>query len=345
MVKKTIIFYIFLVLCLVPAIISANNKSIESFTGEEEIIIPKEEIDIIDEENKVNIKEKFENDSVNNNKLFIGIGITIICLSIFYFLKILIDNKFKISFSYDNLYLIISIIIGILTCGLLTSIKKGHTIALIIFSIIILIFPITLFIKDSIEKNGETETLVFIPVTWLILIIIYIKRNFSNGKENLEIPENKTKIIIKKNNYLFNYNKKKYKFISNSNIDQIKLNLDELDNKPKLEMINQNNYEIKLDENNIYNYVYRNSDRKPLKIINNDLETFYIKKIDKNKYIIKTKNNNNTLLDIIEETDQIILNYRGLTKEFILSIIIGFIILKELNKQKDMNADDYYFES
>ena len=345
MVKKTIIFYIFLVLCLVPAIISANNKSIESFTGEEEMIIPKEERNIIDEENKVNIKEKFENDGVNNNKLFLGIGITIICLTIFYFIKMLIDNKFKITFSLDNLYLIVGFIIGLLTCTLLTSVKKGHTITLIIFSIIILVFPITLFIKDSIEKNSETETLVFIPVTWLILIIIYIKRNFGSGKENLEISEKNTIIIVKNNEYLFNYNKNKYKCISNTNIDEIKLNLDELENRPKLEMINQNNYEIKLDENNIYNYVYRNSEKKPLKIINNDMEIFYIKRVDKNKYIIKTKNNDTTLLDIIEEKDRLILNYRGLTKEFILSAIIGLIILKELEKQTNMNADDYYYES
>lgn len=355
MIKKVIIFYIFLVLCLVPSLIltiAKRKDNIESFdnnmNAEEEETKNNEKTDeeILHEEFVEKIKENFKNNNPRTNKLFIGVGITLIFISIFYFIKIFIDNKFKLLINFENLYICISLVIGILTCTLLPKVsKKGSDIALTIFSIILLVSPILIYVRDIILDEQNSETLVFIPLLWLILIIIYIKFKYTKTSEPLDIPDKNVLITKDNGKYKFKLNRRKIDINCQTDVNKIDMEILNMEKPPKFEVLGKDFYRIKFDNNEEYEISYRDHIRKPIKIVyrnDNEVEKFYLKKDnDTDTYIIKNQENLE-LIKVSFDKNKINVMFEGLTYNFIMGCIISIILLEELKRQNDINIDEYY---
>lgn len=356
MIKKVIIFYIFLVLCLVPSLIltiAKRKDKIESFdnnTNAEEETKTNEKTDeeILHEEFVEKIKENFKNNNPRTNKLFIGVGITLIFISIFYFIKIFIDNRFKLLINFENLYICISLVIGILTCTLLPKIsKKGSDIALTIFSIILLVSPILIYVRDIILDEQNSETLVFIPLLWLILIIIYIKFKYTKTSEPLDIPDKNVLITKENGKYKFKLNRRKIDINCKTDINKIDMEILNMEKPPKFEVLGKDFYRIEFDNNEEYEISYRDHIRKPIKIVyrnDNEIEKFYLKKDNDNDtdtYIIKNQENLE-LIKVSFDKNKINVMFEGLTYNFIIGCIISIILLEELKRQNDINIDEYY---
>lgn len=356
MIKKVIIFYIFLVLCLVPSLIltiAKRKDNIESFNNnsnteeeEESIKIEKTDEEILHEEFVEKIKENFKNNNPKTGKLFIGVGITLIFISIFYFIKIFIDNKFKLLINFENLYICISLVIGILTCALLPKInKKGSDIALTIFSIILLISPILIYVRDIILDEQNSETLVFIPLLWLILIIIYIKFKYTKTSEPLDIPDKNVLITKDNGKYRFKLNRRKIDINCKTDVNNIDMEILNMEKPPRFEVLGKDFYRIEFDNNEEYEISYRDHIRKPIKIVyrnDNDVEKFYLKKDnDTDTYIIKNQENLE-LIKVSFDKNKINVMFEGLTYNFIVGCIISIILLEELKRQNDINIDEYY---
>jgi hypothetical protein len=355
MIKKVIIFYIFLVLCLVPSLIltiAKRKDNIESFdnnsnTEEETKNNEKTDEEILHEEFVEKIKENFKNNNnPRTNKLFIGVGITLIFISIFYFIKIFIDNRFKLLINFENLYICISLVIGILTCTLLPKVsKKGSDIALTIFSIILLVSPILIYVRDIILDEQNSETLVFIPLLWLILIIIYIKFKYTKTSEPLDIPDKNVLITKDNGKYKFKLNRRKIDINCKTDVNKIDMEILNMEKPPKFEVLGKDFYRIEFDNNEEYEISYRDHIRKPIKIVyrnDNEVEKFYLKNDnDTDTYIIKNQENLE-LIKVLFDKNKINVMFEGLTYNFIMGCIISIILLEELKRQNDINIDEYY---
>lgn len=353
MIKKVIIFYIFLVLCLVPSLIltiAKKKDNIESFdnsnTEEESKKIEKTDEEILHEEFEEKIKENFKNNNPKTGKLFIGVGITLIFISIFYFIKIFIDNKSKLLINFENLYICISLVIGVLTCTLLPKInKKGSDIALTIFSIILLISPILIYVRDIILDEQNSETLVFIPLLWLILIIIYIKFKYTKTSEPLDIPDKNVLITKDNGKYRFKLNRRKIDINCKTDVNNIDMEILNMERPPRFEVLGKDFYRIEFDTNEEYEISYRDHIRKPIKIVyrnDNEIEKFYLKKYnDTDTYIIKNQENLE-LIKVSFDKNKINVMFEGLTYNFVVGCIISIILLEELKRQNDINIDEYY---
>jgi hypothetical protein len=354
MIKKVIIFYIFLVLCLVPSLIltiAKEKDNIENFENnsnleEETIKVEKTDEEILHEEFAEKIKENFKNNNPKTGKLFIGVGITLILISIFYFIKIFIDNKFRLLINFENLYICISLVIGVLTCALLPKINsKGSDIALTIFSILLLVSPILIYVRDIILEEQNSETLVFIPLLWLILIIIYIKFKYSKTYEPLDIPDKN--IIITKDNgkYKFKLNRRKIDINCNTDIDKIDMEILNMEKPPKFEVLGKDLYRIEFGNNEEYQISYRDHIRKPIKIVyknDNEKEKFYLKKDNETDTYVFKNQENLELMKVSFQKNKIHIMFEGLTYNFILGCIISIILLEEIKRQNDIDIDKYY---